>query len=327
LDLRLVKCYNRPDTKTAISLISLLNPITPSPELAPLVELAAKLAPLHGYNSTNLPGVRILRSEAMLEDVPVLYRPGAVFVLQGSKQGFLDGDVYRYDADHYLAVSVPVPFRMASQAAPDCPLLAIYFDFDRHLAAEIAAVMVKPDNSHSREQARSLVSSPMEAPIRDVLQRLLVALRTPEESTILGPGLICELHLRVLMGPQGGPLMAALLREGASDRIVKSLSVIRESYHEKLTVPALAQAAGMSVPSYHAGFKALTGSSPMQYIKAMRLHEARLMIARREAPIATVAMQVGYASPAHFSRDFKRHFHRHPSDEALWLRQHIGDAS
>jgi AraC-like DNA-binding protein len=59
----------------------------------------------------------------------------------------------------------------------------------------------------------------------------------------------------------------------------------------------------------------------------MRLHEARLMIARREAPIATVAMQVGYASPAQFSRDFKRHFHRTPSDEALWLREHIGEAS
>lgn len=295
-----------------------------------LVELAGRFAPRHGYNQTRLPGLRILRSEAMLEDVPVLYRPGAVFVLQGSKQGFLDGDVYRYDADHYLAVSVPVPFRMASQADPDCPLLAIYLDFDVHLAAEIAAVMAPmmagPDTSDTGEQARSLVSSPMEPSIRDVLRRLLVALQTPEECAILGPGLIRELHFRVMTGPQAGPLLATLRREGVADRVVQSLSMIRERYHEKLSVPVLAQAAGMSVASYYTGFKALTGSSPIQYIKAMRLHEARLMIARREASIAMVAMQVGYASPAQFSRDFKRHFHRNPRDEALWLREHIGES-
>jgi AraC-like DNA-binding protein len=296
-------------------------------EKTDLVELADELAPRHGYNSTSLPGLRILRSEVMLEDVPVLYRPGAVFVLQGSKQGFLDGDVYRYDADHYLTVSVPVPFRMASQAAAGYPLLAIYLDFDLHLAAEIAAVMVSLGASHAREQARSLVSSPMESSIHDVLRRLLVALLTPQECTILGPGLIRELHFRVMMGPQAGPLLAALQHDGTADRIVKSLSEIRERYHEKLTVPVLARTAGMSVASYHSGFKALTGNSPIQYIKAMRLHEARMMIARREAPIATVAMQVGYASAAHFSRDFKRHFHRNPSDEALWLREHIGEAS
>lgn len=296
-------------------------------EMTDLVELAAELAPRHGYNSTSLPSLRLLRSEAMLEDVPVLYRPGAVFVLQGSKQGFLDGDVYRYDADHYLAISVPVPFRMASQADARCPLLAIYLDFDLHLATEIAAVMTKPDASHAREQVRSLVSSPMEPSIRDVLRRLLVALQSAQECTILGPCLIRELHFRVMTGPQARPLLAALQHEGAADRVVKSLSEIRERYHEKLTVPALAQAAGMSVASYHAGFKALTGSSPIQYIKATRLHEARMMIARREAPIATIAMQVGYASPAQFSRDFKRHFHRNPSDEAVWLREHIGEAS
>ncbi|WP_284240141.1 AraC family transcriptional regulator, partial [Gluconobacter sphaericus] len=93
-------------------------------DIPSLLALAAELAPRSGYNATSLPSVRILRSETILEDVPVLYRPGAVFVLQGFKQGFLNGEIYRYDAEHYLAVSVPVPFRMASQASPAQPLIA-----------------------------------------------------------------------------------------------------------------------------------------------------------------------------------------------------------
>ncbi|GBR35491.1 AraC family transcriptional regulator [Gluconobacter kondonii] len=295
------------------------------PDTSSLLALAAELAPRSGYNATSLPSVRILRSETVLKDVPVLYRPGAVFVLQGSKQGFLNGEIYRYDAEHYLAVSVPVPFRMASQASPDQPLLAIYFDFDLHLAAEIATTLNGQAGHDERMQARSLISSRMAPTMTDVLQRLLHALHHPQELAILGPGLLRELHYRILVGPQGGSLMAALRRNGTTDRIVQSLTLIRERYKEGLSVSELAVTAGMSVPSYHVGFKSLTGNTPIQYLKALRLHEARLMIARRQGTLATIASEVGYASPAQFSRDFKRHFHRTPSEEAKWMREHLGE--
>jgi len=107
---------------------------------------------------------------------------------------------------------------------------------------------------------------------------------------------------------------------------VKSLARIRESYRAEIVVSDLAREAGMSVPTYHAHFKALTGTTPIQYVKAMRLHDARLMIARREAPIATIAAEVGYASAAQFSRDFKRHFRRSASEEAKWMQEHLGEA-
>ncbi|WP_217424464.1 helix-turn-helix transcriptional regulator [Nitrogeniibacter mangrovi] len=90
-------------------------------------------------------------------------------------------------------------------------------------------------------------------------------------------------------------------------------------------MPELAAEAGMSVPSYHAHFKALTGSTPIQYVKAMRLHAARLMIARRKGPITTIAAEVGYASAARFSRDFRRYFRRSATEGARWMREHLGE--
>lgn len=294
--------------------------------LTPLARLAAPLAPQHGYNPTALPGLRILRSEAMLDDVPVLYKPGAVFVLQGSKQGVLDGKILRYDPDHYLAVSVPVPFRMTSQASTECPLLALYLDFDLQLAAEIVSTLDRQTGTRPTERARSLVSSPTEPAVAQVLERLLRTLAQPDDLAILGTGLLRELHYRVLVGQQGGALMAALRGDGATTRLVESLNLIRRNYAERLTVADLAREAGMSTPSYHARFKALTGHTPIQYIKAMRLHEARWMIALRTGPIASIAARVGYASAAHFSRDFKRHFHRNANEEAKWMRHHLGEA-
>lgn len=295
------------------------------PERRALVALAGRLAPSHGYNVTGLDTVRILRTEAVLRDVPVLYKPGAVFVLQGRKRGLLDGEVYLYDAAHYLAVSVPVPFRMESMASAERPLLAVYVEFDMRLAAEIAAQLGARCAEPAAGRARALVSSRMEPEIEAVVLRLLRALRDPVECAVLGAGILRELHYRVLVGPQGGAMIRALQQRGPSGRIVQGLARLRENYASGISVAALASAAGMSVPSYHVHFKALTGSTPIQYVKAIRLHEARLMIARQDATIAEVAAAVGYASPAQFSRDFKRHFRRTASEEAGWVRQHLGE--
>ncbi|MGE4481857.1 AraC family transcriptional regulator [Acidocella sp.] len=290
-----------------------------------LAHLAASLAPSQGYNPTRLQSVRILRSEAVLRDVPVLYKPGAVFVLRGRKQGILDGKVYRYDEEHYLAVSVPVPFRMQSEASPENPLIAVYVEFDMALVAEILAIMAEGQSGSERAKVRSLASSRMTSDIADVLQRLLRALLNPLEAAILGTDILRELHYRVLVGPQGAAMISALRQLGTSGRIIQSIIRLRNSYGSNITVTALASEAGMSVPSYHVHFKALTGSSPMQYLKAVRLHEARLMIARQGQSIAEVAASVGYASPAQFSRDFKRHFQRTASEEAKWVRHHLGE--
>ncbi|CAN7765465.1 MULTISPECIES: AraC family transcriptional regulator [Rhizobium] len=286
--------------------------------------LAGQLAPRLGYNQTALGNVRILRTEAVLNDIPVLYKPGAVFVLQGSKHGILDGEIYLYDEHHYLAVSVPVPFRMTSTASPWRPLLAVYLEFDMQMAAEIATQLEKLAGPASAKP-KGLFSSRMDSSIEDVLLRLLTALGSPVEVAVLGGSILRELHYRVMSGPQGGAVIAALQRKGTSGKLVESLAWLRKNYGSEITVADLARAVGMSVPSYHVHFKELTGSSPMQYVKAMRLHEARLMIARQTGTIAEVAASVGYVSPAQFSRDFKRHFRRTASEEAKWVRHHLGE--
>lgn len=289
-----------------------------------LIALAGQLAPRLGYNKTALHCVRILRTEAVLNDIPVLYKPGAVFVLQGSKHGMLDGEIYLYDEDHYLAVSVPVPFRMTSTASPQRPLLAIYLEFDMQMAAEIAMQLEKLANP-APNRPRGLYSSRMDSSTEDVLQRLLMALGSPVEVAVLGDSILRELHYRVMSGPQGGAVIAALQRKGTSGKLVESVAWLRDNYAGEIAVADLAKAVGMSVPSYHVHFKDLTGSSPMQYVKALRLHEARLMIARQTGTIAEVAASVGYVSPAQFSRDFKRHFGRTASEEVKWVQHHLGE--
>lgn len=287
-----------------------------------LVRLASKLAPEPGYNPTAIAGLRLLRSEIDLYDVPVLYQPGAVFVCQGSKAGMLDGHAYLYDEQHYLAVSVPVPFRMQSKASPERPLLAVYVDFDMQLVADILAQLDVERLQQATHPPRSLMSTPMEPTLRDTLHRLLLMLQNPQDTAVLAPSLMRELHYRILTGPHGGAMIAALQHKGAAGNILRSLHHLREHFQQALTVNDLAQQAGMSVPSYHTHFRQLTGTSPMQYLKSMRLHQARLLMAGQAQSVAQAAMAVGYQSASQFSREFKRHFGRTAAVEARWMREH-----
>ena len=76
----------------------------------------------------------------------------------------------------------------------------------------------------------------------------------------------------------------------------------------------------MSVPSFHVHFKAVTQSSPMQYLKSTRLHQARLLMAREGMTAAAACHAVGYESTSQFSRESKRLFGLTPAAEAKRMK-------
>ena len=291
------------------------NPMSASRQLVSLLD---RLAPLEGYNLTALAGVRLLRSNRPLRSTPVLYEPGIVIVGQGRKRGYLGEDVYVYDAQHYLAVSVPVPFTMETDASEAEPLLAIYMQLDLNVVAEL---LHEASGSLSRASPRGMYATPLDPMLRDAVIRLLRALDSPLDAKVLGPALVREIHYRVLASEQGASMRAALSARGHFAKISRALRQIHKRYSARLSVNELAAAARMSAPSFHAHFKAITRSSPMQYVKSVRLHQARLLMVQAGRTAAGAAVEVGYESPSQFSREFKRLFGRTPTQEAERLKQ------
>ena len=70
----------------------------------------------------------------------------------------------------------------------------------------------------------------------------------------------------------------------------------------------LASEVNMSVSAFHHNFKAVTSTSPLQYLKSYRLHKARMMMIHDGMKASAAAMRVGYESASQFSREFKRFF-------------------
>jgi AraC-like DNA-binding protein len=273
-----------------------------------MVALLCALAPEEGYNLTALPSVRILRSNRALSRTPVLYDPGIVIVCQGRKRGYFGDRLYLYDEHHYLAVSMPVPFSMETDATQERPLLALYLHLDFTMAAELAAQIDREGVTERVQTPQSMTSTPMDDAMRASVLRFLEAMQRPLEATVLGLGLLRELYFRVLTGPQGGSMREALAMRGQFGRIGKSLRLIHANYAQPLDVSQLADEAGMSVPSFHSHFKAITQLSPMQYVKSTRLHQARLLMVRQDLTAEAAGHAVGYTSASQFSREFKRLF-------------------
>ncbi|GLU31735.1 AraC family transcriptional regulator [Trinickia caryophylli] len=285
-----------------------------------MVALLEKLAPTEGYNLTALPDVRFLRSNRPLRSTPVLYDPGIVIVCQGRKRGFFGDEVYVYDEQHYLAVSVPVPFTMETDATEHAPLLAIYMHLDFKLAADL---MLQIDQSGSAEppaEPKGMMSTPMDGRLGESVLRLLEAMARPLEAEVLGPALVREIYFRILTGDQGPSMRAALGMQGHFGKVARALRRIHASFNVDLDVAQLAREARMSVPTFHAHFKAVTNTSPMQYLKSTRLHQARLLMVRNGMTAAAASAEVGYDSPSQFSREFKRLFGRSPMAEVKRMR-------
>ena len=284
-----------------------------------MVQLMEQLAPLEGYNLSPLDDIRFLRSNRPLTRTPVLYEPGIVILCQGCKRGYLGDDVYVYDAQHYLVVSVPVPFTMETDASEDEPMLAVYMRLDFKLAGELI-LEIDEKLGPTAAPPKGMYSSPMDDRLRESTLRFLAAMSHPVDAQILGPSLVREIYYRIIAGEQGGSMRAALSKQGHFGKVTRAIRKIHNSYQEPLSVEALAQEASMSVPNFHLHFRTVTDSSPMQYLKSTRLHQARLLMLRNDISAAAAAYDVGYESPSQFSREFKRFFGRTPYAEVAWMK-------
>jgi AraC-like DNA-binding protein len=264
-------------------------------------------------------GVTLLRVSEFVPREPVFYEPSAVFVLQGSKHGFVGDKSVVYDAKNYLVLSVPLPFECETQATPECPMLAIYVHMRREVIAELLTSM-RWDNKAPHLPPATIEAASLDEKMSENLLRLLDAWRSPREWMVLGPQLVREITYRVLTGPQGHGLRALVNSDGHFTQISRVLQRIHSTYAEPLSVSELASNAGMSPSVFHLHFRAVTSTSPMQYIKAIRLHRARTLMRYEGVSASVAAVRVGYESPSQFGREFKRMFGHSPGTEVACFR-------
>ena len=275
-----------------------------------LAGLIDSLAKEEGPNTSRLEQVKLFRVSESCPRGPSIYEPSIILVGQGRKIGYLGEKVYIYDPNNYLVLSLPLPFECQTLVEPGRPFLAVSIAIEGSVVSELLEAM---DDLPPADPA-CICSTPLTEDLACAAERLLECLASETESRILGPQTLREITYYALKGPQGASLRAAVNRGSRFAQIARAIKRIHAEYNRALLVEELAREAGMSVSAFHHNFKAATSTSPVQYIKSVRLHKARALMAQEGLGASGASERVGYASASQFSREYKRFFGESPRE-------------
>jgi len=221
--------------------------------------------------------------------------------------------VYAYDDSQYLCATMPMPVKSElPRATPEEPVLGLLISLESRVMSETlfeyesGAGQLRA--SRVAEPTPGLAVVDWDDDFATALERMLALLGDPNALRVLGPGRLRELLYIVIQGG-AGPLISRTF--GASHDLSRALAYLHANLGESLSVDDLAQKAGMSRPVFDRRFRAATTFSPLQFIKALRLNQAAMLIARGEN-IGQAAFDVGYTSASQFSREFRRQYGKTP---------------
>ena len=99
------------------------------------------------------------------------------------------------------------------------------------------------------------------------------------------------------------------------DTFIQKVTGITEQHYQKdsFGLPQLCQKVGMSRSQLYRKLKALTGTSPSEFIRNYRLSRAKVLLETSDLNISEVALEVGYKNVSHFSKSYQELFGNLPS--------------
>jgi AraC-like DNA-binding protein len=280
-----------------------------------IAELAAR-APKVGANTGLWPGLTIYRFTGPVgpswEEIQSL---SLCIVAQGRKAVSVDGVTYRYDPFHYLVLGSHLHFQAEIlEASVSRPFLSLVLQIDPALVRQVSSDMLERRTTafRSRDAQAQPVQpacvSALDQDLLGVVLRFLRAVGTGTDRRVLAPLYLQEMVYRVLQREQYARLLFLAAAESASNPVSAVLEYVRSHLSEPLTVADMADLVRLSPSAFAHLFRDVTGRSPYQFVKEMRLDRARELLVDGDFTVARVSKEVGYASVSHFISEFRGRF-------------------
>jgi AraC-like DNA-binding protein len=267
------------------------------------------LAPGHGKILTAIEGLYLYWKHED-ERVDCFNEPCIGVIVQGDKRALVADREYRFREGWYIAYGMELPaISHISGASAERPHLALSIPLDRYILSQLVSE-VKPRPSGKAYQGLTVAEAG--ADMLEACLRLVNWLDTPERIPVIATMIMREIHYYLLTGPEGEDFRLVGTAESPNNQIARAVSWLREHYRELYSLAELAAQVGMSQPSLCRHFSRITGTSPLQFQKRLRLYEAQRLMLTEDKSAETAAYEVGYDSPTQFNREYKRQFGEPP---------------
>ena len=254
---------------------------------------------------------------------------GTVFavIAQGGKRLALGERVYEYRAGQYLVASLDLPITGSYWCASKSePALGFGLVLEPSTVASVLldaadhGAPLPPRGSPGGAAPSALGVGDASSELLDAVVRLLRLLDSPRDRGVLAPMIKHEILWRLITGPVGEIVRQLGLADSGLTLVSRAVRRITARYSEPFRVDDLARSCGMSTSAFHRNFQAVTGFSPIQFQKQIRLQRSRLMLMTGVDDVATIGYRVGYDSASQFNREYRRKFGLPPGRDAARLR-------
>lgn len=248
----------------------------------------------------------------------MLRGPGVCLVVQGCKRLIIGDETLQQMPGTTFAAVTELPLtRYMCTTERRAPYVAIGVKIDPEALRSVLANLDLPPirgvvpSFNVAEASRELLES---------WDRLAALLDSPTDIRGLAPARERELLYRLVMSEHGPLLRQMVEDDDGLAQVQRIIDLMRVEFDNTRPVATLAARAGMSVSAFNRRFKAFTGTSPLQFQKALQLEAARRMLAK-VSDVARTANAVGYRSPSQFSREYTRFFGIQPKRDAVAMNE------
>jgi AraC-like DNA-binding protein len=250
-----------------------------------------------------------------------LLGPVLVLVAQGRIKGRFGGLELHNDPSQYMVVSgAPSLVSEILEASPARPYLSVCLALPVDLIAKTLLALADAQAAPLAAPVPAYLA-PADPSLKDAVVRFLGAIDEPLERRLLAPLILEEMVFRLLRSNAAAVLRNAVVRDPDSDSILKAMRFMRAHSSQPLSVEEVARQVAMSPSHFAHRFRAVARTSPMRYLKQLRLEQARALMLSDGLRVSEAAARVGYESPSHFTRDFKTYFGATPARYLDDLRQ------
>ncbi|ACT07125.1 transcriptional regulator, AraC family [Dickeya chrysanthemi Ech1591] len=291
------------------------------PDMGELVSLVGKIAQIDGDYDTPIPALKLRRCSSTTDPKPCIYGLGLVLIVQGGKRISQGDEIFDYGAGQSLITTVDMPVvAYVTRASATEPFLGMWLELDARLIGQLAAEM-EFSTPLQASTTRGISLEVLDLGLQDALTRLLRLLAEPSLIPLLAPLIQQEIVVRLLNGGHGASLRRLVAVGSPSQQIAKVITWLKQHYTENILMDDLAAKAHMSASTFRQHFRAVVGVSPLQYLKNLRLLDARQLMLNENLDAGSAATRVGYESASQFSREYSRLFGEPPNRDIKRMRE------
>lgn len=274
----------------------------------------------NGDYATSVTGLTLHRKSAPGAPMPCIYGFGIGVIAQGRKQVMLGEKVYDYSPGDAMLTTVDLPVvSNVTAATTDAPFLGLMLGIDTRSVMQLVSEMGM-DQSIRECAFQSIAFRALDPGVLDCLIRLVRLADEPALAPFVAPLIQREIVIRLLNGAFG-PLLRQVVTVGSpSQQISKAVNWLKQHFSNALRVDELAASVHMSPSTFRQHFRNVTGMSPLQYQKQLRLQEARQLMLSQDIDAGSAGVRVGYDSASQFSREYARLFGAPPLRDIQRMR-------